>query len=159
MKTVLSILLLCLVLLFSFCAYQITNSEKGENVESVSWLPSTASEISYYKRFSTKAYEFTISETGFLKWAKEKNYKIEPINKVKSNHRYKLLLEKPYPDEYNYEKLEELRKGKAEVYMYYRMVYATKGYYVQDLDPGTSGGYVLLYSTTNNRAYYFWSAN
>ena len=41
----------------------------GEHMGSVAWLPRTATDISYFKSYSYTAFEFTISESEFRKWA------------------------------------------------------------------------------------------
>lgn len=53
-----------------FLAYQDLNRvETGENVSHVSWLPASASNVSYYRSYNFMAFEFGISEAEFLKWA------------------------------------------------------------------------------------------
>ena len=56
-----------------------TAIETAENVKRVSWLPPTASSISYYRSSSFALYEFDMSESDFLKWSR---WRVEPISSV-----------------------------------------------------------------------------
>jgi hypothetical protein len=47
----------------------LTRVETGENVARVDWLPATATNVSYYKSYPFKSYEFDISEEEFREWA------------------------------------------------------------------------------------------
>lgn len=47
----------------------------GENVAKVSWLPASASNVSFYKTYSWTAFEFDISEDEFRKWAAHRTLK------------------------------------------------------------------------------------
>ena len=49
-----------------------THPEIGVNVEQVDWLPSSASNISYFKMYSYTAYEFNITEEDFISWVGDK---------------------------------------------------------------------------------------
>lgn len=46
---------------------ELTRVEFDENVPSVSWLPKSATNVSYYKSYSFTAYEYEIPEDDFLK--------------------------------------------------------------------------------------------
>ncbi len=50
-----------------------THPESGENKSHVDWLPTSASNISYFKTYSYTAYEFNISEEDFIAWTDEEN--------------------------------------------------------------------------------------
>jgi len=58
----------CGIGLLRGCYITLTHFESGENVEQVSWLPSAASNISYYRSYNFTAYEFDISESEFKHW-------------------------------------------------------------------------------------------
>ena len=45
------------------------DSSFGEHMSTVSWLPSTASDISYSHNRGWRAYEFSITESDFRNWA------------------------------------------------------------------------------------------
>lgn len=73
-KRVLRRVLIAAGLLFAaFILYSafrgFTDVEIGENVARVSWLPDSASNVSFYRAYSYTAYEFDIAEADFLKWA------------------------------------------------------------------------------------------
>lgn len=46
-----------------------TQTDQGTNVAQVGWLPAAATNISYYRSYTNKAYEFDISQQSFLDWA------------------------------------------------------------------------------------------
>ena len=65
-----------------------------KNLDSVDWLPSSATDISYYKRNGfgwIKNYECFIPEDGFLKLAEKEGWKLKEDEKV-------LFYEKRYPN-------------------------------------------------------------
>jgi hypothetical protein len=66
----------------------LTSYEYAENVETVDWLPDTATNISYFKSYLFTAYEFDISEEEFLKLAEKKGWKVKKINQTKRVLRY-----------------------------------------------------------------------
>lgn len=51
----------------------------GENVARVDWLPAAAANVSFYKSYSFTAYEFDISEDGFVALAEERKWKLSEI--------------------------------------------------------------------------------
>jgi hypothetical protein len=59
----------------------------GANVESVSWLPADARNVSYYRTYSWTAYEFDIGEAAFRKWAAGE-YDLKEISEPRSIMRY-----------------------------------------------------------------------
>src|SRR5262245_53760868 len=58
------------------CFLALTHVETGENVDHVSWLPNSASNVSYYESYGYTAYEFDMSEDDFKKWVR---YDVKPI--------------------------------------------------------------------------------
>lgn len=60
--------IVAVVIWFALETYShFTRVEYGENVPSVSWLPKSATNVSYYKSYSFTAYEYEIPEDDFLK--------------------------------------------------------------------------------------------
>ena len=55
---------------------ELTRVDVGENVPSVSWLPKSASNVSFYKSYSYTAYEFDIPESEFVTWSR---WQLSPI--------------------------------------------------------------------------------
>ena len=51
---------------------ELTRIEVGENVPSVSWLPKTATNVSYYRSYAFTAYEYEIAEDEFMKRSSRK---------------------------------------------------------------------------------------
>jgi len=66
---------------FGMATWSNTHPDKGENVKSVSWLPKEATDICFYETYSFTAFEFNISEQGFMDWAKKWKIKknVEPV--------------------------------------------------------------------------------
>jgi hypothetical protein len=68
-----------------FFAFQTGEPTTGKHVESVDWLPPSATDISYYKRDGfgwIKNYECYIPEDDFLSLAAKKRWKIQEKEKV-----------------------------------------------------------------------------
>jgi hypothetical protein len=59
--------------------HDLDSVEVGENEAIVTWLPKTASNISYYKSYLITAYEFDISAQDFLALAKARNWPVQLI--------------------------------------------------------------------------------
>ena len=57
----------------------LTQVEYGENETSVSWLPATASHVSYYRSYSRTAYEFDMAEQDFIAFAESKGWQMRRI--------------------------------------------------------------------------------
>ena len=71
----------------------LTAVESAENVESVPWLPDTASNISYSKNFNRRYFEFDVSEPAFCEWAKD--YSISEISEPFHISRYAIMIDNP----------------------------------------------------------------
>src|SRR5687768_14859438 len=54
-----------------------TDVESGEHVARVSWLPESATDVSFFRSYSWTAYEFTIPEQDFLRWAADKGWDVK----------------------------------------------------------------------------------
>ena len=50
---------------------EMSTVRTGENVDHVSWLPNSASNISYFLSYSFTAYQFQITEFEFVDWCPE----------------------------------------------------------------------------------------
>ncbi|RBP40421.1 hypothetical protein DES53_108128 [Roseimicrobium gellanilyticum] len=60
--------------------------ETGTNLSAVDWLPQSASDISYYETYSWTAWECTMSEEDFRKWASR--YELREISGALSIERF-----------------------------------------------------------------------
>ena len=71
------------VVMFGYLIWRFLPQE-DENVPSVSWLPTVASNISYYRRpFECEYYEFTVTEDDFRKmYSREELLEIDPVKPV-----------------------------------------------------------------------------
>jgi hypothetical protein len=68
-----------------FIAFHTGEPTTGEHVDSVDWLPSSATDISYYKRDGfgrIRNYECTIPEVDFLIFAEKKGWKLQQEENV-----------------------------------------------------------------------------
>lgn len=54
-------------------AWENANPEQGENQARVDWLPENASDISYYRAYSWKAWEYSMNESDFREAATRYN--------------------------------------------------------------------------------------
>jgi hypothetical protein len=62
----------------------------GENVPHVDWLPASVSNVSYYRTYSFTAYEFDISETGFVAMATNRGWNLSEITNQHSVMTYRM---------------------------------------------------------------------
>lgn len=111
--------------------------EMGTDVDSVSWLPSTASEISYYSRDgfgSVRFAVFTISEADIQAYAEEHEWKLKPEQNIDLSYMADFIENK----QINY--------------------IIDDALFTQDLDPKNSGGTTIAYKIETHRAYYAFSA-
>ena len=106
--------------------------EIGENVKTVKWLPTEATNISYYQTYSNTAYEFDISESGFKKWAER--WALQPIKEPRKIERYSYFIENKNPS----------------------LAYATitNGLYYYKYDQSDCGSVHVVYDSGNGRAYF-----
>jgi hypothetical protein len=77
-----------------FLAFHTGEPITGKHVDSVDWLPSSATDISYYKRDGfgwIKDYECSISEHDFLSLAEKEGWKLQ-------EEKNRLFYEKRYPN-------------------------------------------------------------
>ena len=117
----------------------------GENLKSVDWLPKEAKNISFNKNPVQKAYEFEISESGFLKWAEDNNYTIHEV----SDKEYVVTL---YRYTYGY-------PNKSQDYNN-TVVSKFNGYYYKYSNSnGNGGGRWIGYDKDIHKAYYFTSSH
>lgn len=79
--------LVSVVFALMWAAFSLARAgDRGENVASVSWLPATASNVSYYRSYLFTVYEFDISEVEFVRWSKWPVSEIsEPIEVTRYN--------------------------------------------------------------------------
>jgi hypothetical protein len=114
--------------------------EFAEEVENVSWLPDSASNISYYKSYNYTAYEFDISEEAFLRWAKDHHWNVSKIDKSITISRY------------NYYLVQESKSDPE----FWEKVYVTinTGYFYQWERGQSGGGIDVAFDSATNRAYY-----
>lgn len=79
-----------ILLLFPFAIlYMLQQGPKyGENVESVDWLPSNASNVSFYRSDQVQIFEFSISEDDFRRWAGSQDMEIATVIRPVSISRY-----------------------------------------------------------------------
>ena len=124
-----------------------TEIETAESVESVDWLPASATNISYYRSYMNTAYEFDIDESGFRKWSR---WDVAEITEPVGLSRY-LAFSTPAPQE-PANPTEEKQIAFTNAY-YNRGVTITDGLYYGNTQ--TNGGGVWVgYDRGKGRAYY-----
>ena len=134
-----TILFIVVAIYFSF------KSDRGENLKSVDWLPSEATNISFNKNMVQTSYEFEISENGFLQWAKDNNYTTHKV----TNKEYAVTL---YRYTYGY-------PDKSQDYNN-TVVSKFNGYYYEyNNKSGNGGGRWVGYDKDIHKAYYFSSSH
>lgn len=85
-----------------------SHPDTGANARRVSWLPSEASNISYYRTYSWTAFEFDIDEKAFKKWAHR--WDIKSIRNEERIPRYSYY-KQPYEKRNSKEHLAVVRNG------------------------------------------------
>jgi len=126
----------------------------GENVARVDWLPVTASNISYNKSYSFTAYEFDITESGFIDYCTEKNWNPSEIGEDGYRvwtYRMGNKMEEKYPKP-------TLGKATKEIEAeYYRIRETLEPTITNGLSyearQSNGGGITALYDRTKQRAY------
>ena len=147
------LLLVIGVIAFLICFIQgacvhFTRFETAENVSHVDWLPDEASNVSFYKSYSYKAFEFDISENGFLEWAQR--WDVQPIASPVTILRYSLMTtavpdyNKPNPTQD--ERLLQLQQHPSQ------RATIRDGYYY-DYEDSSYGGVSVAYDRSKGRAY------
>ena len=133
------ILLSIVVLLVAF--FYITNEpDFGENMPSVSWLPKEATNVSFSKNWGWDAYEFKISEQGFLKWANQKGYDVKLISDINDSRT-------PSLERYNMSTENDFNKT--------RVVIKDGYFYHYDSPSGNGACRCIGYDRKTKKAYYF----
>ena len=82
--------LLAMVALFPFAVFYMLQQgpDFGENLQSVDWLPETASNVSYYRSDQVEIYEFSITVEEYKRWAERQGMHIRTITSPISVSRY-----------------------------------------------------------------------
>jgi hypothetical protein len=68
---------LCVAAVFFIAYRELTQVEFGEDAPTVSWLPKTASHISYYRSYLRTAYEFDMAEQEFVAFAESRGWRLQ----------------------------------------------------------------------------------
>ena len=69
----------------------LTKVESAESLQSVAWLPPSATNVSYAKNYNRRYFEFDISEIEFTKWARE--YSLAEISNPIDVTRYTIMID------------------------------------------------------------------
>ncbi|MBT64497.1 MAG: hypothetical protein CML13_14960 [Puniceicoccaceae bacterium] len=87
------VLILCLPLAVFY--FLTRGPEYGENVDSVSWLPSYTSDISYYRSNQVQVFEFKVSSQDFKRWAESRGMSVRRLITKEIISRYKAYIPPP----------------------------------------------------------------
>jgi hypothetical protein len=120
--------------------------EIGEHVDHVNWLPSTASDICYFKTYSNTAYEFNITENDFVNWAAK--IKLSEIHEPYRIERYTRSLadRSEMPDGRGNPSWKDYGKN--------GIITINKGLCYSSPPRGNGGGMYYAYDRVSGRAYY-----
>jgi hypothetical protein len=134
--------------LLCLAVWDMNRVETAENVAHVSWLPETATNVSYYRSYIFTAYEFDMSDEAFLNWAK--CCEIKPIVKPFWIPRYTGGAPREPPEENASDEQFQRFWEKDRL----RSATINNGYFYQQ-EFGQSGGFVrVAWDGTMNRAYF-----
>jgi hypothetical protein len=149
----LTLLILLGVPLIGYLA--LTESEGAEHVDAVSWLPREAGDISYYRSYMFTAYEFSISERGFLAWGQARGWDVKPIREIVTVPRYSRLLRKPPMAMSEHPTEEERSRYDQAMFDYIEsMRVSVDDGYKDGRRQGNGGGFIVAYDRRTGRAYY-----
>ncbi|MDF9826399.1 hypothetical protein M2103_001196 [Ereboglobus sp. PH5-5] len=123
---------------------ELNRREAGEHVANVRYLPKSASDITYVKIMFCEEYEFAISESEFVQFAKKKGRILQEIQEPKSVR--PILI---WPEKRNKE-IQSLADYES------TEVKADKGLFHQE-QRNNGGGYTFLYNRDTGRAYYWYA--
>lgn len=94
-RAVYAFAVLMLLLPIAIYFYAKSGPDFGENVPSVSWLPDTASNVSYYRSKQVKVFEFSIAPDNFKNWAEQNGMTIQRVTTTEILSRYKAYVPTP----------------------------------------------------------------
>jgi hypothetical protein len=157
------LIVVTLSLCFVGCSHMVlhafTDVDTAEHVASVSWLPEEASDICYYRSYGFTAYEFDISEQGFLDWAESRwaGWDVQPIEEPVSVTRYRSRTDSDPP--YDWDAANDLMDEDPEEWE--RQYYARRAIYNASIshgfyyghETGNGGGVQVAYDSEKGRAY------
>lgn len=147
---------------FLYSVYRgFTDVEQGENVSAVSWLPKTASNVSFYRSYPRTAYEFDMDEPNFLAWAEARNWRVVRIGTGSvSIPRYGFCQE-PQPSAEWFQRGKPMTVGEeaelqARIAAYHAMAYQViaNGYHYE-IRQRNGGGIQTGYDASRRRAYVY----
>ena len=132
--------------------------EIGENLQRVEWLPEEATSITFYKSYGYTAYEFKISEEGFLKWAENVVYESDDAASYQAITDVSNLVDgnQGFVRRYNFATEREAAKLKEidyETYLQNTSVVITNGLW-GSMRRGSAGGYEIGYDRITGTAYF-----
>lgn len=87
------VLILCLPLAVFF--FLSGGPDYGENLESVSWLPDYASDVSFYRSKQVRVFEFKASGEDFKRWAESRGMNVRRLLNQEIISRYKAYIPTP----------------------------------------------------------------
>lgn len=118
--------------------------ETGVNVKTVDWLPPEATNISYYKTYSWRAYEFDMDEESFKRWARR--WDLKPIKEEETITRYSYTSFLKQSRNYRNAKVYEAEEKK-------HVATVSTGLYDREIRRN-GGGYHVVYDREKQRAYF-----
>jgi len=150
-----SVLLPVALIAFS-CYHTYTWLEKGEHIAKVSWLPSEASDVTFFKSYTYTVYEFSISEQGFLAWARESGWPVQPIEGEVTVPRYYSMTPSPREPTAAASKEAQSQSWRAvEQWLKESVAVVQDGYTATNRQSNVGDrGYIVAYDRKVRRAYY-----
>ncbi len=135
------------------CFYGLSRTDQGRHAAGVRWLPREAVDVSYYRSYGYTCYEFTISERGFLAWARERKWNIRPITVPVTVPRFtRMVVPSPVaPVGFSGDWAKFYRDFKA--WEAQSKAVIPSGW-TDSVRWGDGGGYVVAYDRTSGRAYF-----
>jgi hypothetical protein len=127
----------------------LTRVECGENLQSVDWLPDSATKISYAKCYNWDLYEFDIAENDFLIWADR--FELSEITEPFYITRYNI------DDSRVFDGPESFLGGKLEAVPEYTAM-ITNGLFYYDYKEHNHGGIYVAFDREDQRAYFHYAA-
>lgn len=114
-----------------------------EHVGPLGIVPTTGRDVSYYDSVFNQAYEFTITETDFIEWAKSKDWRVAEITEMQRIYRPAFFIPQTGTKDVDFESDEFV-------------AHISNGLFYKTPERHR-GGFAVGFDRSTSRAYYHWN--
>lgn len=144
----------CVLMITQWAQHVNSPPEIAEGVKNVDWLPADATDINFCRSYGFTAFEFKISESGFLEWAAtvthpDRDYvEYQPVTEISE-----LIEERFFPIR-RYNANQDLPEGVDYEDHLRNTTIEIKNGLRGEMRKGSAGGYSIGYDRDTGTAYY-----